>query len=116
MRRALRRQILRQRLPLATGRQYVENRVENLANIHLAPPAAALGRRDHRLDQRPFGIGQIARITQTAALSSAPVFRFPHLGTPVRIGCQIRNHKRFIRLNNFLDRLPEPSRHIFAMR
>jgi hypothetical protein len=66
--------------PLATRRQHVEDGVENLTNIHLAPPAAALGRRD--IDQRPFGIGQIARISQTAPLSGAAMFKFPHLGTP----------------------------------
>jgi hypothetical protein len=53
-----------------------------LANIHLAPTAAALGWRDHRLNQRPFGIRQFARISQTTPLSSAARFRFPHLGTP----------------------------------
>jgi SAM domain (Sterile alpha motif) len=37
MRRALRRQVLGQRLPLATRREHVEDCVENLANIHLAP-------------------------------------------------------------------------------
>ena len=82
---ALRRQVLRQRLPLATRREHIEDCVENLANIHLAPTAATLGRRDHRLDQRPFGIRQIARISQTAPLSGAAIFRFPHLGTPVTI-------------------------------
>ena len=83
MRRALRRQVLRQRLPLATRRKHVEDRIENLANIHLAATAAALGWWDHRLDQRPFGIGEIARISQAAALRSAAMFRLPHLGTPV---------------------------------
>ena len=53
MRRAFRRQVLRQRLPLATGREHVEDCVENLANIHLAPTAPALGGRDHRLNQHP---------------------------------------------------------------
>ena len=53
------------------------------ANIHLASTAAALGRRDHRLSQRPFSICQIARISQTAPLSGAAMFRFPHLDTPL---------------------------------
>ena len=82
MRRALRRQVLGQRLPLATRREHVEDCVENLANIHLAPTAAALGWRDHRLNQRPFGLRQVTRISQTTPLSSAAMFRFPHLGTP----------------------------------
>jgi len=83
MRCALRRQILGQRLPLATRREHVENCVENLANIDLAPTTAALGRWDHRLSQRPFSIRQIARISQTMPLSGAAMFRFPHLGTPL---------------------------------
>ena len=91
---------------LATRREHVEDCVENLANIHRAPTAAALGWRDHRLNQRPFGIRQVARISQTTPLSSAAMFRFPHLGTPSRqFGCRIRNHKQFIQLNNFRDRL-----------
>src|SRR5215472_12514348 len=78
MRRALWRQILRQRLPLAPRREHVEDRVQNLANIHLAPPAAALGRRDRRLDQRPLGIGQITRVTQATPVSGAAMLRLPH--------------------------------------
>ena len=31
---------------------------------------------------RPFGIRQVTRISQTTPLSSAAMFRFPHLGTP----------------------------------
>ena len=42
MRRALGRQVLRQRLPLATGRKHVEDSVQNLADIHLAPAATTL--------------------------------------------------------------------------
>jgi hypothetical protein len=59
MGRALRRQILRQGLPLAAGREHVEDGVQYLAHIHVTRPAATLGRRDRRLDQRPFGIGQV---------------------------------------------------------
>jgi hypothetical protein len=78
MRRALRRQILRQRLPLAPGRKHVENRVQNLANVHLAPSPAALGRRDHWFGQRPLVIGQIARIAQAAPVRRAAMFWLPH--------------------------------------
>jgi len=82
MRCTLRRQVLRQRLPLATRREHIEDCVENLANIHLAPTAATLGRRDHRLDQRPFGIRQIARVSQAASIRRAAVFGFPHRALP----------------------------------
>jgi hypothetical protein len=78
--RALRRQVVRQRLPLATRREHVEDCVENLANIHLAPTAASLGWRDHRLNQRPFGIRQIARLSQTTPLSGAAIR--PHNAVP----------------------------------
>ena len=83
MRRALRRQVLRQRLLLATRREHVEDCVENLASVYLASTPTGPGWWDHRLDQRPFAIGHIARISQAAALSGAAMFRFPHLGTPV---------------------------------
>jgi hypothetical protein len=63
MSRALGRKVLRQRLPLATGRKHVEDGVQNLADIYLAPAAAALGWRNYRLDQRPLVVRQIARIT-----------------------------------------------------
>ena len=78
MRRALRRQVLRQGLPLAASREHVENRVQDLADVDIAPPAAALGRRDHRLHQRPLCVAQIAGITQATAIRRATVFRLPH--------------------------------------
>src|ERR1051326_221368 len=67
-----------QSLPLAAGRQHVEDGVQHLANVHLAPASATLGRRNHRLDQRPFGLAQITRIARSATLGSAAVFRLPH--------------------------------------
>ena len=78
MRRALRRQVLRQGLPLAASREHVENRVQDLADVDIARPAAALGRRDHRLDQRPLGVAQVAWIKQATAIRRATTFRLPH--------------------------------------
>src|SRR5262249_26496483 len=71
-----------QRLPLAAGPQHVENSVQNLAHVNRALAAAGLGRRDHRLDNRPFGASQITRITKTAAVSSNAMFRLPHRVLP----------------------------------
>ena len=103
---ALRRKVFGQRLPLAAGPQHVENSVQNLAHINRALAAAVLGRRDHRLDNRPFGASQITRITKTAAVRSNAMFRLPHRAlSPSRIKRQPQNHNRFIGLNNFLDRL-----------
>ena len=56
--------------------------IQNLADIDPTPPSTTLCWRNRRLDQRPFCIGQVAWITQTAPISSAAVFRFPHLAPP----------------------------------
>jgi alkanesulfonate monooxygenase SsuD/methylene tetrahydromethanopterin reductase-like flavin-dependent oxidoreductase (luciferase family) len=37
-----------------------------------------VSRRNHRLDQRPFGVGQITRITQVTSVSCTAVFMCPH--------------------------------------
>jgi len=74
--RALGRQVLRQLAPLATGRQHVEDGVQDLA-----PTSVAL-RRQVRFDQRPFLVRHIARITRRAALVVAPVLRRPHASPP----------------------------------
>ena len=67
MRGALRRQILRQRLPL---RAHIEDRVQNFADVHLAPTPTAFGRRYRRFDQRPFAVAQITRVAQPMAVGS----------------------------------------------
>src|SRR5215475_14590026 len=78
MRGALRRQILRQGLPLAACREHIEDRVQNLADVHLAPAPTAFGWRYRRLDQRPLAVAQITRVAQTMAVDSTAVFRLPH--------------------------------------
>src|SRR6202162_4918348 len=74
----VRRQILRQRLPLAAGREHIEDRVQNLADVHLAPSSTAFGRRDGWFDQRPLAVAQITRVAQAVAVGSTAVFRLPH--------------------------------------
>src|SRR5690242_13070698 len=78
MRGAFRWQILRQRLPLAARREHIEDRVENLADVHLPPTSTAFGRGYRRFDQRPLAIAQITRITQAVAVGGSAVFRLPH--------------------------------------
>jgi hypothetical protein len=75
--RAARRQVLRQRLPRAPRPQPVEDGVEYLADVHRARPPAALGRTDQRRHQRPFGIGQIARVAQAASIRGRSMVRLP---------------------------------------
>ena len=72
MRRAFRRQIFRQSLPLAAGREHIEDSVEVFALVDRPPPSAAPGRRNERSDQHPLGVAQVTRITKAAA---APLAR-----------------------------------------
>ena len=60
------------------------------------PPAAAFGRRYHRLDNQPFGFAEIR---------GTAVFRFPHRALPSRIKRLTRNHI----LKKFSDRLLQES-------
>src|SRR5665213_4111266 len=78
MRRAFRRQVFRQRLPLATRRKHVADGVQNLADVHLSPATAALCRRNRRFDQRPLAVAQITRIPQAAAVGGTAMIRLPH--------------------------------------
>ena len=86
--RALGRQVLGQGLPLATGPQDVENPVQHLAHIHRPSPPAMSRRRNHRLDNPPFGIGQITRITKAVAIRRTAVFRLPHRALPKESSAQ----------------------------
>jgi len=68
-----RRQVFRNRTPLATCRQNIHEAVHHLAHDHRALVAAALGGRDQRLNKRPFVISQIAGIAQEATIITSAV-------------------------------------------
>ena len=72
------RQVLRQRRPLAASAQDVHDPVDHRALIDGPPVAAALGGWDQRGDDRPFFVGQIARVAQLAAVVFRPVLGRPH--------------------------------------
>src|SRR5260370_27266836 len=78
---ALGGEVLGEGLPLATRRKHVADGVQNLSHVHLAPAAAALGRRNRRRDQRPLAVAQIARITQAVAVRPTALLWLPHKGT-----------------------------------
>ena len=80
--RALRREILRQVSPRTPRFQHGQQPVDHLTHVHRALPAALLRRRDHRCDQCPFRVRQIARIPQTLPLVALAVRRRPHLVPP----------------------------------
>lgn len=52
--------------------------VDHLAGIDSALVAATLGRRDQRLDQRPFIVGQVAWIAKLAPVITGAVFQHPY--------------------------------------
>src|SRR5207248_4122364 len=79
--RAARRQVLGDGAPLAAGAQHIHDAVDDLALIGLALAPAMFGGRDERLDQRPLGIGEIARVTEVIAVVAAAVLDRPH-GSP----------------------------------
>src|SRR5580693_6568470 len=97
VRRALWGKVLGQLPPLAAGGNDVEYAVDERAARH-----AAL-RRQERLDQRIFLIGQVTLITQTLALVASAVLRRPHRcpRESTRTGAQ--NHKGLYRLKKNPD-------------
>ena len=70
--------------------------VDHLAQIDRPLAAAALARRDQRPDQRPFIVGQVARIAQLVAVV-ARVFQRSTSGTSRGQSVPRRNHTRFLR-------------------
>ncbi len=100
-----RRKVLRQRPPLAAGRQDVEDRVHHLAQIDFARTPDPARCRQKKADQKPFRIGRIACITQVIA----PILRtggFSPSHCDLHRFSQIRrNHKGLKSLNSFSARL-----------
>src|SRR5882757_866340 len=76
--RASRRQVFRDRAPLTAGRENVHQAVHHLPHDHRALATASLARRDQWFDQSPFVVGQIARISQLAAVVTGAVLARPH--------------------------------------
>ena len=68
--------------PLAAGAEDVHQAVDDLALIDMTSVAGALGRRNKRLDMRPFRLGQIARIAQPTAVVASAIFVGPHRRPP----------------------------------
>ena len=77
-----RRQVLGDRPPLAAGGQHIHQAIDHGANIHLAPPAAALAGRDQRPNQRLLLIGHVARIAQLASIVALAVLVRPQRRPP----------------------------------
>ena len=82
-----RRQILRDRPPLAASTQHVKQRIDDFPQVHPALVAATFGRRDERSDKSPFLVRQITGIPQITAVIATAVL-VPLLGSQV-----LRSHR-----------------------
>src|SRR6202043_1405082 len=78
VRGAFRRQILWQCLPLAARWEHIEDRVQNLTDVDLAPTPTVFGRWYRRFEQRPLAVAQITGVAQAVAVGSTAMFSFPH--------------------------------------
>jgi len=74
-----RRKVLRQHSPLTAGPRDIQDRVQYGAQLGRAWPAQTLGRWHMRLDQRPFGVRQIACIALSFSLILPTSGFGPHL-------------------------------------
>lgn len=75
---ATRRQILTRGRPLATRVKNIHRAIDQLALINGPLVAAALGRRDQRIDNCPFLVRQVAGISKLASVVTAAVLGRPH--------------------------------------
>ena len=66
--RAVRRKVLRQIAPLATGTQDIHHPVHGRPHVDPALATAGLGRRNQRFNIRPLVIRQIARVSQVITI------------------------------------------------
>jgi hypothetical protein len=78
-----RRQVLRDRPPLAASAQHVKQRIDDFPQVHPALVAAAFGRRNERSNKSPFLVRQITGIPQIAAVIATAVFVGPHRPVPI---------------------------------
>ena len=67
-----------------------------------ASPTAAPGGRDEGLDQRPLGIGEVARVAQSRALMGLPLLHRPHRASPP---CPTSTTNPSPQFSNLSDRL-----------
>jgi hypothetical protein len=76
--RRARRQVFRDRPPLASRAEDVHDPVHHLADVDRAFVAAGLGRRDQRRNLRPLLVREVTRVAQLAAVVTLAVLRRPH--------------------------------------
>lgn len=76
--RAARRQVLRQGSPLTAGAEDVHHPIDHRTHIDRPLVATLLRRRDQRVDERPFLVGQVTRVAQTTTIIPGSIILRPH--------------------------------------
>jgi hypothetical protein len=74
-------QVLQDRPPLTSGAQNIPQPVDDFTDVHMALVATAFRRRNDRREKPERRIGQIARVTQPAAVMPREIFVRPRLPT-----------------------------------
>jgi hypothetical protein len=75
---------------LTAGAEDVHQAIDDPALIDVAS-VAALGRRNERLDMRPFRVGQIARTAEPTAVVAPAIFVGPHQRPLKRFGSPLES-------------------------
>src|SRR5258708_6349952 len=91
--RATRRQILRDRAPLASRAQNVHDPVHHLTDVNAALVPSDLGRWNQCLDMRPLVVSQVAGISQPTAVVAPTVFFRPHRWPPPNQATTLESQK-----------------------
>jgi hypothetical protein len=86
MDRALGRQILGDRAPLAAGREHIHQAIHDRPHRDGAFPSAPFRWRDRRFDERPLRVCHVARVAQFAAIVARTIFSRPHRRSPRESG------------------------------
>jgi hypothetical protein len=100
--RRSRRQIVGKEPPSDPASQHIEDGVQDLAQGPLARPPSDAWLWHVRLDQRPFGIGQISFVTQPFAAMLPPSGRGPHRASS-KASTTHRNHGPLSHSTDFRD-------------
>jgi hypothetical protein len=84
--------------------QHIHQPVDHLADGHRPLVAAPLGTGTLRLDQRPFLVRQVARVTQTAPVITGTGLVGPYRDAPANRLRPSQNHNRPDEFDMFVDR------------
>ena len=90
--RAARRQVLRQRSPLAASAENIHDSIDHAPLVHRPLVAARLRSRDQWRNERPLRVRQVARVSQLAAVILTAILLRPHPPAPANRPAGMESH------------------------